>query len=84
MAVTKLVGADKRQSLDLLKINPLIEHDGNTYHVESVLNLLSSLVLAAADDSLTLSYDQAHGLAFMLETCESALKIIRSGEVAND
>ena len=81
MADTKTQGAGKRQSLDLLKINPLIDRAGETYHVESVLSLLSFLVLDAADGSLTLTYDQAHGLAFMLETCEVALKTMRHGEV---
>lgn len=81
MADTKKLGAVNRPSLDLLKINPLIDYDGDTSHVESVLSLLSFLVLDAADGSLTLTYDQAHGLAFMLETCESALNVMRECEV---
>ncbi|MBS1132514.1 MAG: hypothetical protein H6R16_3516, partial [Proteobacteria bacterium] len=35
----------------------------------------------AADGSLTLTYDQTHGLAFMLNTCEAALNAMREGEV---
>lgn len=81
MADTKTSGAGKRLSTDLLKVNPLIDYDGDTSHVEGVLSLLSILVLDSADGSLTLTYDQAHGLAFMLETCEVALKTMRYGEV---
>lgn len=62
---------------DISEINPLIDADGDTSHVESALRLLSFLVLDAADGSLTLDYDQAHGLAFMLNTCEAALKAMR-------
>ncbi len=66
----------------LAKINPLI--DGrDTLNVESVLNLISFLMLDATDGSITLDYDQAHGLAFMLDTCRAALKAMREdGEVA--
>lgn len=67
---------------ELMKINPLIDFDGDTTHVETVLSLVSFLVLDAADESLCLSYDQAHGLAFMLNTCEAALKAMRETEVA--
>ena len=64
---------------ELSKINPLIDFDRTSEHVESVLSLVSFLVLDAADESLTLSYEQAHGLAFMLDTCEAALRVMRKG-----
>jgi hypothetical protein len=79
MTDTKTMAAGERQSIE--SINPLIDVDGDTSHVESVLSLLSFLLLDAADESLTLTYEQAHGLAFMLDTCESALKVMRDGEV---
>ena len=66
--------------LELIKINPLIDYDRSTEHVESVLNLVSFLMLEATDGSITLDYDQAHGLAFMLETCQAALKIMRNAD----
>ena len=70
---------------ELSKINPLIDFDRTSEHVESVLSLVSFLVLDAADESLTLSYEQAHGLAFMLDTCEAALRVMRNaGEVNHD
>jgi hypothetical protein len=81
MADTKTPGVDKRQIPELMKINPLIDFDRDTSHVESVLSLISFLVLDAAAGSLTLNYDQAHGLAFMLNACEAALKTMRDGEV---
>jgi hypothetical protein len=64
---------------DLMKVNPMIDFDGDASHVESVLSLLSFLMLDAADvtQSMTLTYDQVHGLAFMLNTCEAALKAMR-------
>lgn len=67
-------------TVDLSTINPLIEADGDTSHVESVLSLVSFLILDATDESIALTYDQAHGLAFMLDTCGAALKTMR-GEV---
>jgi len=81
MADTKTPGVGERQIPELIKVNPLIDFDRDTSHVESVLSLLSFLVLEAADGSLTLTYDQTHGLAFMLNTCEAALNAMREGEV---
>lgn len=81
MADAKLMGAGKPEILDLLRINPLIDFDGDTSHVESVLSLLSFLVLDATNDNLTLSAEQAHGLAFMLNTCGAALLAMREDEL---
>jgi hypothetical protein len=64
------------------KVNPLICPDRGSEHVESILGLLQFLMLDAADDSLVLSYENAHGLAILLDTCQAALRIMRNdGEV---
>ena len=81
MTDTKSQAAGKRQAIDLSKINPLIEKGGTAGHVQSVLGLLSFLILEAADGDLALSYDDAHGLAMILDTCKAALAN-DSGEVA--
>lgn len=72
--------AENNKLPDLAKVNPLLD-DGDTSHVESVLSLLSFLMLDAADGSLTLTYDQTHGLAYTLDCCRAALEILRNGEV---
>lgn len=64
--------------LNLEQINPLISQDGNTAHVEAVLDLLSFLVLDATNDGLALSDTQAHGMAFMIDTCRIALQHMNS------
>lgn len=73
MAETKTQGAGQCQVANLDQINPLIDLNGNTVHVEAVLDLLSFLVLDATNDGLALSDTQAHGMAFMLDTCRIAL-----------
>lgn len=77
MADTKTIGEDPRKPTPLRLVNPLIDIDGDSSHVESVLSLLSFLVLDATRDGLTLCADQAHGLVLMLNTCEAALKAMR-------
>jgi hypothetical protein len=81
MADAKLMGAGKPEILDLLRINPLIDFDVDTSHVESVLSLLSFLVLDATHDNLTLSAEQAHVLAVMLNTCGAALQAMREDDL---
>ena len=78
MAETKTQGAGQFQAINLEKINPLIDLNGNTAHVEAVLDLLSFLVLDATNDGLALSDAQAHGMAFMLDTCRLALQHMNS------
>ena len=78
MAETKTQGAGQCQAINLEKINPLIDLNGNTAHVEAVLDLLSLLVLDATNDGLALSDAQAHGMAFMLDTCRLALQHMNS------
>lgn len=77
---------DKTDAIEikvLMKINPLIDCEEGTERVESVLRLISFLMLDATNGSITLDEDQAHGLAFMLETCEAALREMRhSSEIA--
>ena len=83
MANSKTTGAGKRQIPELMAINPLIDFDRDTSNVESVLSLVSFLMLDATDGSISLDCDQAHGLAFMLDTCRVALQAMRhDGEVA--
>lgn len=77
-----MMAADSKTIADLMAINPLIDDDRNTSGVECALDLLSFLMLDAAADGLALSSDQTHGLAFMLDTCRAALKVMRTGEVA--
>lgn len=81
MADIKTSCVGERQTLDLSKINPLIEKGDTAGHVQSVLGLLSFLLLDATDGSITLSYDAAHGLAMILDTCKAALANDNSGEV---
>ena len=67
---------------ELSKINPLIEVI-DTSSVESVLNLVSFLILDTTAGDVSLDADQAQGLAFVLDTCRAALKAMREdGEVA--
>lgn len=83
MAKQNTLGAGERQSLNLSQINPLIEQEGGTAaHVQCILGLLSSLILNATDGEITLSYDDAHGLAMILETCKAALA--NGSEVRHD
>lgn len=84
MADNKNPSAGVGQSVDLSKINPLIEKGDTAGHVQSVLGLLSSLLLDATDGSITLSYDDAHGLAMILDTCRAALAHGDIGEVSHD
>lgn len=81
MSDTKSHGASTRQAIDFSKINPLIEKGDTSGHVQSVLGLLSFLIIEAADGDLALSYEDAHGLAMILDTCKAALAN-DSGEVA--
>lgn len=74
-------GVDHRQTIDLSKINPLIEKGDTAGHVQSVLGLLSFLLIEATDGSIALSYDDARGLAMILDTCRAALAN-ENGEVA--
>ena len=77
MSDTKTMGAGKHQIMDLININPLIDYDREASHVESVIKFLSFLMLDATNGSVTLDEDQAHGLAFLLDTCEAALRVMR-------
>ncbi|MBP5986918.1 MAG: hypothetical protein KA538_06995 [Azonexus sp.] len=81
MADTKTRGAGERQPSQLSRINPLIDQHGDPVHVQTVLGLLSFLILDATEKSITLSDDDAHGLALILETCKAALANLPRNEV---
>lgn len=72
-----MANQSQSQISDLMKVNPLIEFDGDTSHVEAVLGLVSFLILDAGVGCPSTNDDQAHGLAFMLDTCKCALKSMR-------
>lgn len=64
-------GTNKPSLADLAHINPLIDSDGETYKVSSVLNTLAVLFRDHED-----RIDEAalFGLSAMLDTCAAALR----------
>ena len=69
--------ANLTPGVNLNTINPLIGNDGDTSHVQSVLGLVSKLMIDATDGSIEFSYDHARGFASLLDTCKAALEAMQ-------
>lgn len=80
MATKNHTNTDNQEALkakmsDLMAINPLIDDDGDTTRVRSVLRAISALVDTSSENgSCTLDSDVTFGVMVMLRSCCAALE----------
>ena len=65
-----------KPAVDLCAINPLIDASGDTFPVQSVISLVSHMLVSLSDDegAFNLPSGHAFGMALLLDTCAAALR----------
>lgn len=74
MAAINRLGTPERAPVQLSDVNPLITSDGDTIPVQSVLAVVSELVLELSEQDAPINHTNALGLSLIIDTCCHALQ----------